>query len=111
MGLRGELQEALPDMFDAAGEDATFTPATGDPVTCKAFIDFDVTLEPTGFDGQIQQTETIIEVLLNGDEDAPDGISISRAPVKGETITIDAVVYTVAKIIGNDHFTAKLAVK
>jgi hypothetical protein len=111
MGIRAELQEALPDMFEVAGEDAVFTPAAGAPVDCKVFIDFDVALEPDNFEGQTQQTGTVIEALLNGDADLPDGIAISRAPVRGETFTLAGVTYSVARIMATDGFTVKMAVK
>ena len=110
MGLRGELQEALPGMFDAA-EDASFTPAAGASVPCKVFIDFNVSLEPAGFEGMTQQTGTVIEALLNGNEASPDGIAISRPPVRDETFTLAGIIYTVARILTNDGFTVKMAVK
>ena len=111
MGLRAELQSALPDMFEAAGEDAIFTPAVGDPLDCKVFIDFNVALEPDSFEGTTLQTGTVIEALLNGDAVLPDGIAISRVPVRSETFTLAGVTYSVARIISNDGFTVKMAVK
>ena len=98
-------------MFEAAGEDAVFTPAAGKPVDCKVFIDFNVALEPDGFDGMTQQPGTVIEALLNGDVDVPDGLSLSRVPVRNETFTLVGQTYSVAKIITNDGFTVKMAVK
>ena len=109
------MRAALPGMFgpieDPTGEDAIFTPAAGAPVDCKVFIDFNVALEPDGFEGMTQQTGTVIEALLNGDEASPDGISLSRPPIRGETFTLDGVDYEVARITANDGFTVKMAVK
>jgi hypothetical protein len=112
MGLRAELQEALPDMFDAAGEDAIFTPATGVPIPCKVFIDFGVLFQPSGFDVQVWERGTKIEALLNGDGSIPDGIAISREPASGETFALTDIgeTYTVKAILENDGFTVKAVV-
>lgn len=102
MGLRSELQEALPDMFEAAGEAAVFTPAAGDPIPCQVFIDFNQVLEPDGYEGMSTQRGTIIEALLS---------DIGREPNRDETFTVDGVIYRVARPIANDGFTVKIAVK
>lgn len=111
MGFTVVIQETLPDIFETAGEDAIFTPAAGAPAACKVFINFNVALEPDNFEGVTQQTGTVIEALLNGNVDLPDGISISRVPVRGEIFTVQGVAYTVARITANDGFTIKMAVK
>ena len=102
MGIRQVMNDSLPDIFDAMGEDAIFTPLTGDPITCKAFIDFGVTLEPDGFEGQSRGESIVIEALLS---------VLTREPLRGETFEIDGVTYKVSRITGNDHFTVKCACK
>lgn len=102
MGIRQVMQESLPDIFEAMGEDAIFTPLTGEPVSLKAFIDFGVVLEPTGFDGQSRQESIVIEALLS---------DLPHEPLKGEMFEIDGITYAVGRVIGNDRFTVKLACK
>ena len=101
-GIRQVMQESLPDIFEAMGEDAVFTPLIGDPISLKAFIDFGVVLEPDGFDGQLRQESIVIEALLS---------DLLHEPLKGETFEIDSMVYRVGRVIGNDHFTIKAVCK
>jgi hypothetical protein len=101
MGLRGVFAAALPGIFDAAGEDAVFTPATGDPIPCKIFIDFSVLLQPAGVEVQAWERGTTIEALLS---------VLGREPDRGETFTHESVVYTVRTILENDGLTVKMVV-
>jgi hypothetical protein len=101
MGLRAVFAAALPGIFDAAGEDAVFTPATGDPIPCKVFIDFNVMLQPAGTEAQVWELGTKIEALLS---------VIGREPNRGETFTVDLVVYTVKAILEDDGLTVKAVV-
>jgi hypothetical protein len=106
MGLRSIMSDSLPDLFEAMGEDATFTPLTGDPVSLKAFIDFSVALEPMGFDGQSRQQRIEIEALL---------ADLPHEPAEGETFEIlsgDAQgTFEVRRVTFNDRFTVKAACK
>jgi len=102
MGYRSVFTDALQNMFEAAGEDAVFAPATGDPVPCKVFIDFDQVMEPDGLEGMSMQRGTVIEALLS---------DIGREPNRDETFTVAGVTYRVARITANDSFTVKMAVK
>jgi hypothetical protein len=101
MGLRAVFAAALPDIFDAAGEDAVFTPAAGAAIPCKIFIEFDVALQPEGTTAQVWEQGTTIEALIS---------EITRAPARGETFTYDSVVYTMKAVISNDGLTVKVAV-
>ena len=102
MGIRQVMQESLPDIFEAMGENAVFIPAGGDPIPCKVFIDFGIALEPEGFEGMAVQRGTIIEVLLS---------VMGAEPKRGETFIIDDITYEVGRILANDGFTVKLAIK
>lgn len=106
MGLRSTLAAALPDIFDAAGEDAVFTPAAGAAIPCKVFVEFNVMLQPAGVEVQVWQRGTTIEALLS---------EITREPNRGETFTLDipsdGTVYTVQAILENDGLTVKAVVK
>ncbi len=103
MGLRAVFAAALPGIFDAAGEDAVFTPATGAAIPCKVFIDFNVMLQPAGVETQVWQRGTTIEALLS---------VIGCEPNRGETFTMDgtAYTYTVQAILENDGLTVKAVV-
>ncbi|MDX9819493.1 MAG: hypothetical protein RBT16_11305 [Desulfococcus multivorans] len=101
MGLRAVFNEALPGIFAAAGEDAVFMPAAGNPIPCKVFIDFDVSLEPAGVDARVWQQGTVIEALLS---------EIGREPDRGETFTIGSETFTVQAILENDRLSVKMQV-
>jgi hypothetical protein len=102
MGLRAVFAEALPGIFKAAGEEAIFTPATGDPIDCHVFIDFNVMLQPAGVETQIWERGTTIEALLS---------EIGREPNRGESFEVDDVEYSVQAILENDGLTVKMVVK
>ena len=112
MGLRGIFAEALPDIFEAAGEPAVFTPAVGDSIPCMIFIDFSVLLQPAGAEAQVWDRGTTIEALLS---------EIGREPNRGEMVTvfpdeisrsagINGTTYTVQAILENDGLTVKMVV-
>ena len=101
MGLRGVFTAALPGIFAAAGEDAVFTPAAGDAVACKIFIDFNVLLQPAGVEAQTWERGTTIEVLLS---------VLGREPDRGEIFTYDSIDYAVRAILENDGLTVKMTV-
>jgi hypothetical protein len=101
MGLRAVFAGALPGIFTAAGEAAVFTPATGSPIPCFVFIDFNVMLQPSGMEAQVYEQGTAIEALL---------LDIGREPNRGETFTVGGVVYTVKAPISNDGLTVKCVV-
>jgi hypothetical protein len=102
MGIRSEIAEALPEIFTDMGEDATYTPVLGDPLELKIFIDFDVQFEPGDLTAQTWQTGTQIEILLE---------DVEAEPSRGATFLYDETTYTVLKVIQNDGFTVKMAVK
>lgn len=106
MSIRSELKEALPGIFEDMGEEAIYTPNGGDPVPCRIFIDFDVKFEPDGVTTQAWTTATVIEALLSevGEEPNRDDVFVIA---EGDA----AGTYTVQRIIENDLFTVKMAVK
>ena len=107
MGLRGVFAAALPGIFLAAGETAVFTPATGSPVSCYVFINFNVELQPSGMEVQVWERGTVIEALLT---DSGEGAATGREPARGETFTVAGTVYTVKAILENDGLTVKVTV-
>lgn len=103
MTIRSEMREALPDMFNAMGEEALFIPLGESALPCHVFIEFGVNVEPDGFTAQAGQKVTVIEALLselNGFE-----------PGKDDAFTVEGKTYTVQRILDNDSFTVKAAVK
>jgi len=88
-------------MFEAMGELATFTPATGAAVTCYVLLSIAVDLQPD-LDTQSWATGKTIECLY---------ADIGRTPERGETFLVESVTYTVASVIENDGLTVKMAVK
>lgn len=111
MGIRAVFAEALPDIFNEAGEDARFVPLSGNAKDCKIFIEFDVLLQPSGVEAQATEVGTTIEALLS-DETLPvgDTTSLTQEPVRGDTFVYDGTTYTVKAIISNDKMTIKMVV-
>jgi len=101
MGLRMVFREALPDIFAAAGEDATFTPVNGQEIPCKIFIDFDVKFQSSAMNAQVWETGVVIEALLS---------EIGVEPDRGDKFTFEGTDYTVDSILANDGLTAKVIV-
>ena len=101
MGLRTVFAEALPNIFDAAGEDAVFHPLTGPSVPCKIFIDFNVQLQASGAEMQIWERGTTIEALLS---------EIGGEPDAGSHFVYDGTSYYVRVITDNDGLTVKAVV-
>ncbi len=102
MGIRADMDELLPDMFDVMGEDAVYTPLSGSPVNCKVFVDHDVQNEPRGFDAVTWQRWTQIEALLK---------DVVTEPSRGSSFSVEETNYVVEKILSNDGFTVVMAVK
>jgi len=114
MGLHTLANAALSGAFSARGEDAVFTPATGDPIPCKIFISFNVALQPNGVETQVWQQGTTIEAFLVDPTPNGTGVAIGREPNRDETFTLDIpsndTVYTVQAILENDGLTVKAVV-
>ena len=88
-------------IFDACGVDATFTPTVGDAVECKVNFVIDTSDEPYT-ESKVWGSNKTIEAILD---------VIGKEPDKGETFTINFVVYTVQKVIANDGRFVTVAVK
>lgn len=89
--------------FNDFGESAIFTPAIGQTIPCKVFLETMQNEEPLGFDIQVATQDGITVEALIAD--------IGRLPVTGETFTIATVIYTVVRTTKTDGFTVTLAVK
>jgi hypothetical protein len=107
MGLRGVFTAALPGIFSAAGETATFTPSGGAAIPCMVFIDFNVDLQPAGVETQVWARGTTIEALLSASAGIGIGTSI---PDRGDVFVVDGVSYSVREITASDGLTVKMVV-
>ena len=101
MGLRADMAASLPEMFEALGEAATFIPSGGDPVACHILIDFDVDLQPDGFQTTAWQRSTVIRALFS---------EIGNEPDRGNVFRYNGTDYIVQKVTFNDGLTVKIAV-
>ena len=96
MGISDEITALNADIAKCFNSLATFTPATGTPVSLRCELLTSVDPQPMGYDGVAWSQKTTIECLLSDLPSQPD---------KGETYTIDGTDYTVAEIVEDDgHF-------
>jgi hypothetical protein len=102
MTISAILDEAMTDLFDDAGEDATYTPLTGDPLPVKVWIQKDVELQPPDFNGQAVELKTVLECLLS---------QVLTVPQRGSTFLAGSTTYTVQSVLANDGRILKLVVK
>ncbi len=101
MSEEAAFDEMAGVLFDQLGVDATFTPATGDPISLKVNFKEILAMQPTGYETRSWQGEVSIEFILS---------DIGREPNRSETFTVDAVVYTVQAVIANDGRFCQVAV-
>ncbi len=101
MGLREDMDAALPEMFEVLGEAATFSPSGENPAACHILIDFNVDLQPDGFQTTAWQRSTVIEAVLS---------EIGIEPNRGDVFRYNGTDYTVQKITFNDGLSVKVAV-
>ena len=92
---------ALTDIFLKLGVEAVFTPSSGDAVTLRVNKDQAIGTQG-GIDASRMIVEDTIEYII---------ADIGREAVKGETFTIDSVVYTMCETVNNDGKTVLVTVK
>ena len=93
---------AAADIYASAGHGATFTPAAGSAVGCHVDIQFNVQLQPDGYQSQVTESATVIEAAL---------AELTQLPLRGDTFTVGAVTYTVDALLENDGYVVKVSVK
>ena len=94
------IADALTAAFNAVGQSATFSPATGDDVSLKVAVSREVVQQ--GFDATAWTTETTIEAIL---------ADLPHEPNRGETFVVDGTTYTVREVMENDGHTVKVVVR
>lgn len=102
MGTFSELIESdTAGIFTMDGDDATFTPAGGVPVSCHVFVTKSVMLQPAGVETQVWQRGTTIEALVS---------ELGGEPDRGDVFTVGSATYTVQAILENDGLVVKAVV-
>ena len=88
MSFSAAANMALKNIYSRMGEEAVFSPLTGDDVTCNVIIDAASDWEPGG---SVQVAEQQIVVNYRRAD-------IDRKVKRGETFTAGSVVYTVVSM-------------
>jgi len=101
MGIKDILQTAAENITSHAGESATYTPASGDPVTCIVILAHDALIQADGYDISTATLGTTIQAMVS------DVGTVNR----GDTYTVDGTTYTVQRIEANDGVMVTAVVK
>lgn len=92
--------DALSDIVNSElGEDAVYTPVSGTVKALRVFIERDISMQPTGFEGQVFERGTIIEALL---------ADLGGEPDPGATFVVGGETYTVRTIQDNDDYIVRM---
>ena len=103
IGIEKIINDALVNAFASdVAVDATYTPATGDPVECRVIFEERGLYNPPGMEAQVFQRATTITARVD---------ELGRIPVAEETFTIGSTTYTVQAPPEYDGVLAKMVVK
>jgi len=99
-------EQLISDMavFFNSGEFAdavTYSPVSGDDVSCSVVVDHDVLIQADGYEVGVATLGTTIDALV------ADVGTVNR----GDTFTIDSTTYTVVRQDANDGTVVKVVVK
>lgn len=83
------IDQAVVDMFNAGGSDATYTPTVGDPVSCKVILTKDIDMQPGSYESEVYGSQMTIEAPLK---------VLGKEPDEGETIGIGSTIYRVESV-------------
>ena len=95
------FDQAASDIFAALGEDAIFTPATGDAVELKVNLETGENFQPGSIEAQVWGSEKTIEYVFD---------DIGREVNRDETFLIGSTTYTVQGVQENDGRFCKAVV-
>ena len=103
------LFQAAEDIFDHLGDDATFYPLNGDPITCKVNLDKDGQNEPDGFTTQARGEQ----ITLEGPRHILGKIPVAKTEKRdGEKFEMsDGTIYEVIGILESDNFFVTCSVR
>lgn len=94
------FQDNIPGIYTRAlnqlGVSGVYSPAVGDPVSCKVIIDYGAELAVDGLDIEAYELGITIKALR----------SVVGSPKHGDTFTVDGTTYTVARPepVDSQHF-------
>lgn len=97
------LTAAAEDIFNHLGDDATFYPTDGDPITCKVNVEKESGNEPDGFITQAKGEQ----ITLEGPRHILGKIPVAKTPNRaGEKFIMDGsgAIYEVYSIIDADAY-------
>jgi len=101
MSIKDILQTAAENITSHAGEGATYTPASGDPVTCNVILAHDALIQADGYDISTATLGTTIQAMVS------DVGTVNR----GDTFSVESVTYTVVRQSENDGVMVVAVVK
>lgn len=97
-----DFGQAVIDIIDELGQEATFLPVGGDPVPgIKVYSEQRLEDQPDGFETVIKAVYQTIELLVS---------DLPREPRENDQITIGATTYTVKAILTNDGYTVTVII-
>ncbi|MFA5458255.1 MAG: hypothetical protein WC119_10150 [Synergistaceae bacterium] len=102
MSIQTILDNAMTDLFNHVGQDATYTPVSGAALPCKVWVQNDVELQPFDFQGMAVEMTILIECLLS---------EVQAVPQRGSTFLVGTRTYTVQTVHKNDNRIVVLVVK
>jgi hypothetical protein len=91
MTLKTQIAADLPSVFfntDDFADAATYTPVSGDAVSCSVFVDHDVLIQADGYDATYATLGTTITALV------ADVGTVNRL----DTFLVDGTTYTVQRV-------------
>ena len=100
MSFEAVINQALVKIFNKLGQDATYQPLSGDPVSCKVYLKMDVEPQPIG-ETEVWEKGTTIEYIL---------FVIGQEANAGDTFTIESDTYTVKAVQHNNGYTVTVNV-
>ena len=88
------------------GIPAIFTRSNGDPVDCNVCLDFDVEMEPVGFEATFPGKAVTLEAMLS---------ELGEQPKPGQKFIVDTgtpslKTWIVGQVLNNDNVFVKMAV-
>jgi len=93
MNFSDDIDNAMTDLFETAGDLAILTRVVGGDTSCHVDVIKDVEFQPDGFSSVVSAGQVMIELFLS---------EITTEPSRGDTITVGSDTYTVDSIYGND---------
>ena len=103
IGIDKIINDALVNAFASdVAVDATYNPATGDPVECRVIFEERGLYNPPGMEAQVFQRATTITARVD---------ELGQIPLTDETFTIGLTTYTVQAPPEYDGILAKMVVK